>query len=85
MVCAYQLYIHNYFYSESSIEDSVLLKEFLANNESSIENKNEILNITRQPRYINLSKKIFLQKVTYTSLMEYPKALLKTFINLTKF
>lgn len=40
MVCAYQLYIHNYFYSESSIEDSVLLKEFLANNESSIENKN---------------------------------------------
>ena len=40
MVCAYQFYIHNYFYSESYIEDSLLLEEFLANNDSSIENKN---------------------------------------------
>ena len=40
MVCAYHFYIRNYFYSDKSIEDYLLLEEFLANNESSIENEN---------------------------------------------
>lgn len=40
MVCAYQFYTHNYFYSESYTEDSLVLQEFLANNKSSIENAN---------------------------------------------
>ena len=43
MVCAYQFYIHNYFYTEAPYVDSQKLQEFISNNKSLLEEKRLVL------------------------------------------
>ena len=43
MVCAYQFYIHNYFYTEAPYMDYQKLQEFISNNKSLLEEKRLVL------------------------------------------